>query len=91
MLWLADAEVPGDGLSVSMIHGHMSSGSPSTRLLCLHDHSHSLQTRQASHLNISSGARVPRTHVLIFVPLDSMQKGPAVEVGRGDICTVSSH
>jgi hypothetical protein len=42
MLQLADAEVPGGGISASMTHGHVSSGSPSTRLLCLRDRRRSL-------------------------------------------------
>jgi hypothetical protein len=50
MFWLADAEVLGNGLSASMTHGHMSSGSASTHLLCLCDHNHLLQTWRASRL-----------------------------------------
>jgi hypothetical protein len=44
MFWLTDAEVLGGGLSALMTHEHVSSGSPSTRLLYLHDRSHSLHT-----------------------------------------------
>jgi hypothetical protein len=50
MFWLADAEVLGNGPSASMTHGHMSSGSASTHLLCLCDHNHLLQTWRASRL-----------------------------------------
>jgi hypothetical protein len=74
MIRLADVEVPGGGLSTSITHGHGSSGSPSIRLLCLRDCSHSLQIRRASRLATSSGARVPHTQVLISVPPDSVEE-----------------
>jgi hypothetical protein len=42
-----------------MTHGHTSSGSPSTWLLCLRDHSHPLQAQRASHLTTYSGKETP--------------------------------
>jgi hypothetical protein len=59
MFRLADAEVPGIGLTASTTHWHMSSGSPSTCLLYLRDQSHSLQARRASRLTASSSNETP--------------------------------
>jgi hypothetical protein len=90
MFWSADAEEPRGGLSTSMTHGHASFGSPSSHLLYLHDHICLLQTRWASCLTTSLGARVPRTWVLISVPLDSVEKGRIGQLGPRDIYTVTS-
>jgi hypothetical protein len=59
VFWSADVEVSGDNLSALVTHGHVSFGSPSTRLLSLYDYSHSLQTRRASRLTTSSGNETP--------------------------------
>jgi hypothetical protein len=75
MFQSTDAEVPRGGLSALMTHGHVSFGSPSTRLLCLRDYSRSLQTRWASRLATSYVARAPCSRVLISVPLNSIEKG----------------
>jgi hypothetical protein len=86
-----EAEAPGDDIFASMTYGHMNSGSPSTCLLYLRGCSRSLQTQWASCLATSSGARVPRTWVLISMLLNSMGKGWMGQLGPEDICTVASH
>jgi hypothetical protein len=86
----ADAEVPWGGLSVSMTCRHANSGLPSTHLLYLRDRSRSLQTRRASHLTTSSGARVPHTRVLISVVPDSVEKGRMGQLGPRDIYIATS-
>jgi hypothetical protein len=64
----AETEVPGNRFSMSVASGHVSSASPSTRLLCLHDHSHSSQTWRASHLTTSTGNETPPSRSIASAP-----------------------
>jgi hypothetical protein len=54
-----EAEVPGNGFSVSATCGHTSSTLPSTGLLYLREHNHSAQAWWASCLTVSTGNETP--------------------------------